>query len=836
MQFSGIFRQRKYLPVVFILILTILLFIPIIFKGKTFYAFDTLYTYLPWSGQIQGLKVNNTLITDPVNAHYPLHRMIKDSLREMKIPLWDSTLFCGIPVAPGTFSRYLNPLVLFVLLIFPLPLAHDVLLCIYLLGTGIFMYLYLRKMGIDDLPSLIGAVTWMFNGYAMVWFEFEVIQVLALSLPAMLYFFEIWIRRRNLASLLLFTVAGAVSISSGFAHVLMYQFFFVSTYMIFRCFRLRSLGEGLKRFTKKDILSVGFAFILGMMLSTDFLLSHASLTNDIQRQGYSFKELYHNTGQLPAGYLTTLLFPDFYGSPAHPMMFTPNVHANQAYNQYNELCVYAGILTLFLALATLPYFFKLPDITFYGSVLLISLAMAMGSILYYPLMRFFPGLNLTTPTRILYIFGFTISVLAAFGAHTLISSPFEKKWWVFSLWLILLGLGIGLFYFSQSDTGIRWATRHLDPDMVSRTYQYFQQHFSLDSPILRKSMLLLATAFVLLTLVLFLNNASLKQVFLFAGLTILAFDLMSFAKFYNTASDRKMAYPPTAAIRYLQNDPSKFRIATYGTFLHNTFSLFKIPDIGGYSSLYPKRYGEYLHVSQYGDRQPLPDRFSRWVDLRRVGTPLLDLINTKYILVPPRVNVTYPALDLVYDQEIKIYRNKNAFPRVFATPSYQVCKDPAAARTALIKSDRNRLRERVILETEPAEEFRMDNAAGQKPFHPSIHVLAYEEGRIEIEVDSDRNGFLVVSDSYHPGWRVTVDGREKTILRANYIMRAVPFTAGIHRIVFIFRPPELIVGITVTALGWLIMIVCVMWEALKRRHSKSNFKRNEFVTSTGRSK
>ena len=835
MQFSGILRQRKCLPVVFILILTILLFIPIFFKGKTFYAFDTLYLYLPWSGHAQGIKVNNPLITDPVNAHFPLHRMIKDSLREMKIPLWDSSLFCGIPVAPGTFSRYLNPLVLFVFLIFPLPLAHDVLLCMYLLGTGIFTYLYLRKMGLNDLPSLIGAVSWMFNGYAMVWFEFEVIQMLALSLPAMLYFFEIWIRRRNPASLLLFTIAGAVSISSGFAHVLMYQFFFVSAYMVFRCFRLKSHGDGLKRFTKKDILSVGFAFLLGVLLSTDFLLSHVSLTNDIQRRGYSFKELYHKTGRLPAGYLTTLLFPDFYGSPAQPMTFTPNVRGNQPYNNYNELCVYAGVLTLFLAVASLPYLLKLPNIAFYWMVLLISLAMAMGSILYYPLMRFFPGLNLTTPTRILYIFGFTISVLAAFGAQALISSPLEKKWWIFSLWLILFALGIGMFYFSQSDTGIRLATRHLDPNAVSRNFQFFQQHFSLDSPILRKPMLLIATAFLLLTLVLFSDTAFLKQVFLFAGLTILAFDLMSFAKFYNTVSDREMAYPPTAGIRYLQNDPSKFRIAAYGSFLHNTFSLFKIPDIGGYSSLYPRRYGEYLHVGQYGGRQPLPDRFSRWVSLRRFGSPLFDLINTKYILVPPRMNVKHPALDLVYDQEIKIYRNKNAFPRVFATPSYQVCKDPAVARETLVASDRASLRKRVILESEPPDGFRTHNSADHKPFQPSIHVVAYGEGRIEIEVDADRNAFLVVSDSYHPGWRVTVDGREKTILRANYIMRAVPFTAGSHRIVFYFRPPKVMTGIIVTALGWLIMIVSVMWVAFKRRHSKSDIKRIKFATSTGRS-
>ena len=132
-----------------------------------------------------------------------------------------------------------------------------------------------------------------------------------------------------------------------------------------------------------------------------------------------------------------------------------------------------------------------------GLALSISLAMAMGSILYFPMIRFFPGLNLTTPTRILYIFGFTISVLAAFGAQALICSPSEKKGWIVALWTIPVVLGILLFFFSRSVVGIWWATRHMDPEEVARLFHLYQKHFSPGSPILLKPMLLIGISFFL---------------------------------------------------------------------------------------------------------------------------------------------------------------------------------------------------------------------------------------------------------------------------------------------------------------------------------------------------
>jgi len=69
------------------------------------------------------------------------------------------------------------------------------------------------------------------------------------------------------------------------------------------------------------------------------------------------------------------------------------------------------------------------------------------------------------------------------------------------------------------------------------------------------------------------------------------------------------------------------------------------------------------------------------------------------------------------------------------------------------------------------------------------------------EVQSDGPGYLVTRDSYAPGWTATVDGRAGTVLRANGKHRAVPVPAGRHTVQLRYRPPNLRLGLALTALA-----------------------------------
>jgi hypothetical protein len=146
---------KKFLPVAFLFLLTIIFFYPVIFQGKTFYAFDNLFRYYPWVSLNPNFRAHNPLITDPVNIFYPYHHFYKTCIQEHIWPLWDSSNFCGVegdfPINPIEFSLYL---------IFTETTAHDLLLWLHLFGMGLFMYLYLKEIGLNLYPALFGAISW----------------------------------------------------------------------------------------------------------------------------------------------------------------------------------------------------------------------------------------------------------------------------------------------------------------------------------------------------------------------------------------------------------------------------------------------------------------------------------------------------------------------------------------------------------------------------------------------------------------------------------------------------------------------------------------------------
>ena len=75
-------------------------------------------------------------------------------------------------------------------------------------------------------------------------------------------------------------------------------------------------------------------------------------------------------------------------------------------------------------------------------------------------------------------------------------------------------------------------------------------------------------------------------------------------------------------------------------------------------------------------------------------------------------------------------------------------------------------------------------------------------------VDSTRTGILVVSQSWFPGWRATVDYRAVPVIRVDGLLQGVPVPAGAHQVVLTYHAPGLGLGLLITAvtaailLGW----------------------------------
>ena len=103
--------------------------------------------------------------------------------------------------------------------------------------------------------------------------------------------------------------------------------------------------------------------------------------------------------------------------------------------------------------------------------------------------------------------------------------------------------------------------------------------------------------------------------------------------------------------------------------------------------------------------------------------------------------------------------------------------------------DPDGVRRRAILE--PIDAARMGNAHALESAEPDARVgtlVRYEPDEIVFTIDAPRTGLVVLNEIMFPGWQVTLDGKDATPLRANYLMRAVEVGPGTHTIIWHFQP------------------------------------------------
>ncbi len=95
-------------------------------------------------------------------------------------------------------------------------------------------------------------------------------------------------------------------------------------------------------------------------------------------------------------------------------------------------------------------------------------------------------------------------------------------------------------------------------------------------------------------------------------------------------------------------------------------------------------------------------------------------------------------------------------------------------------------------------------------------LVAAEPERIIVETDAVRPGILVLTDTFYPGWRVTVDGAPASLLRANYLFRGVYVPAGAHRVEFTYHPAPFQRGLLVSSLALAVVLVTLLWPLVWR--------------------
>jgi len=183
-------------------------------------------------------------------------------------------------------------------------------------------------------------------------------------------------------------------------------------------------------------------------------------------------------------------------------------------------------------------------------------------------------------------------------------------------------------------------------------------------------------------------------------------------------------------------------------------------------------------------------------------SPWVDILGIRYIL--SLWEMPGGHYQLVRRASTLIYENPDPYPvAYFSEQALQMERDHILPYVA--EHPDHDFYQSLLVESDSGVSDTIVSNDGGKA---SVNLIRTSPNRVVLEVLSPRAGWLVLSDSYDEGWRASVNGEERRVLRANYIQRAVRVDAGHSRIIFSYQPPYFLLCaiISLLTLGWMLLL------------------------------
>jgi len=785
--------NKKVKPKELLIASTFYLLLTLIFFHKIFFNLIPLPTdlivggYYPWinyeKGSGLGVPVKNPKLSDAVSIFYPLKSLAADQVRKGELPLWNPYIFGGYPLYTSPTLGLLFPTSI-LYLFFHSSIAWTLQTMTQPFLASLFMYLLLRHLKLPNLASIFGGIVYGFGGFTILWMQWNSLSTTSLFLPILILFEDKYLSTKKSKWGVLLAIFICLQILSGYLPIISLTFICLAAWYVF--------------FSKnifKDLKIVPY-ILLGICLSAFFLLPLGELVATSQRVSETLGS--ENPFILPQN-LVNLIAPDFFGNDATYNFWGQGDHMDST--------LYVGIATIVFALVGLQKMYKKRHVKFTIFLLLITIVIALqnpiGSFLYK--LGLWGGSSITM-NRTNFITNFILAILASFGISSIRKSYSKLSLKpAFIVLFTLLGLTLGLFVYKFT---------LLTPPELNTLLNFSDQGSAslIHSNVALRNLVwptLLVLA-VLIAQTFFKKFKSLTPLATIAFILILIIDLFRLGWKFNTFSSPKYIYPQTPISDFLKNYPNDRFVAEKDIFPTNMWVPFKLSSLAGYDSVYPLNTAKLIAVANSGNINAKPQ--PRWGILDNFSSKILDAANIRFLValkkepdgkVSSKGQVT--SIDKltkyheVFEEKgVVIFENKESLPRTYMT-------------NAVIKtSDEETLR--LLLD----EQFPIDKVAITKDFKltpqsdsPLVYTSDYNpatNSHIVVNTSSNQDAYLVVLDSFYPGWKVLVDNNKSTIYRTNYNFRGVFLKKGKHTVEFIYSPKSLKYGLAITGLSLLVTL------------------------------
>ena len=770
-------KMKKFLfrfwPVIFIFFIWFIFSSPYFVKNKVPYASNYQVNFFsPWStySQLAG-PVKNNAMPDVIGQIYPWKHFTIETLKTGQIPFWNPYSLSGSPHLANYQSAVLSPFN-FIFLILPFIDAWSILVLLQPLLAGIFMYLLMQALSVKKAGSLISSVAFMFCGFMTAWMGYATLGYSILFLPLAIYSIEKFYSSNKTRFLFLLALTLPLSFFSGHFQISLYFFIFVLGYLLYKVI--------LNRFYAKSLYLFVFAFF-GFLFSLPQLLPSMELYTQSLRSG-----IFAKIEVIPWGYLPTFIAPDFLGNP---------VTRNDWFGHYAEWNAYIGLIPLMLAFYSIMNR-KITQVVFFVSAAILTIFLAFQTpVLDLLISSRIPVLSTSAVSRIIVLFSFSLAVLSGFGFEYLLEDIEKKRLKKVFFWISGFIVAFGVLWFIV----------------------LFKLILPIDKIVIAKQNLILPTAifflFIFSVLILclekrFKNNKNIKYgVYIFI-IVLVTFDLLRFSTKWQTFDPKNLVFAEVPSVKEFQKLSGYERV--FGNYGAEVSVYYNLPSIEGYDAVYIKKYGEFIASLSNGKLEESARSVVSFPKNGLYSLKAVNLLGVKYIVhkISDGQNVwafpfwQYPkdTFTLFYqDDKYQVYKNNNAYPRVFLVNKYKMENDPQMVLDTMFGSDFD-LRNEIVLSKNPGVQ-TVSNFKGE------ASIFKYSPNQVSVKTSSNSNSLLFLSDTYYPGWKAYVDNKETEIYLADYTFRAVVVPGGLHTVRFVYDPFSFKAGALAAGVGILLSLL-----------------------------
>jgi hypothetical protein len=718
--------------------------------------------------------------TDAPVSEEPIYEFIKQNLRRGILPLWNPHQATGYSLIGMLEIGLFFPLTLIIYLL-PNIISIDVMILSRLLFAGFFTFLFMRRLGFKEIPALCAGIAFMLSG-PMVLLQYWTANV-DLLLPLLLLAIDCMIRETNRRSFVFLTTTVALTIFAGHPeHVFLVNAYGVA-FFLFRTFSLKTKDSRIKIF-----LSYFSAYLLGAGLAAIVLFPF--LRNLL---GEFWNGHPDGTGLLmeeQRDRALTLALPHFFQKENLTFDFT-----------------FAGwwggyIGTLPLALAFMSFFSRQKKSLnyFLGAILILIVGKEYGLPVinwlgYLPVFNVCRYAIHTPPLA-----AFTVAILCGMGVRAILN---DKKLFKKGL-LFTTGLAVIVII-------------HL---LVLKN----TAHFTIS---IQASVFALAILLIFQTILWVKDHNLLKQKTI--GLLLVSVIFLELFLYIHREHPRRFdSFAKVPYIEFLKSQPEPVR--SYGifwSFYPNTATGFEVDDLGYFLGLVPERYVDFVNALI------IPDHFQknlrppalRAMPIENDKKYILDLLSINYIIAPPEERLkslltNYEQIQKfmtpIYNGEVTIFERPTALPRAYVV--HRIIFEPDTKKTLeLVKRLGPAGREGVVLTHPPIPQIAALVNSSPLTDSSTVTITTSTANAVTLKANMEHAGFVVLSEAYHPDWKVYLDGKKWKMFQTNYLVRSVFVPAGQHEIKFSFAPASFTIGMGVSVFSFLIILAFALAPRLTSR-------------------